>query len=346
MDLGYFNARIKGFKGRLLRWPEYEVLFSQTDMDSLVERLRATDYRKEIEVASAIFKEGTALVSEALRMNMLQTFGAVWSVCPEAGRPYLNALFSIWEVFNLKTLVRGIDKGGVGREGLMDMLMPVAGLDRSALRELNRSRDMAELIRTLATWGSPYAVVLKNKLRGYLKNKNTYAMEMSLDQEGFKVLDGLPRREPDWSAVRGFFSMRADAVNIMTLVKTSGEGFSPQEIAGFFIDGGKALTKKSFLAAAKKNTRDEVLMALADTVMGVRLRHMLFSVDRPGLFEKALDTWMAKEMLRFSIAEPLCIALVFAYVYMKVREIKNLRLILRAKAFGIPSDELKDMLAV
>src|SRR3989304_8851122 len=111
MDLGYFNARVRGLRGRLLKATEYDKLLKMPGVDEYVAELRATHYGPYIERAGVRVEGPWPVVSVAMSLNLADTFALMWDTAPVRGRALLKAVLSYWEVFNLKALIRGLARG-------------------------------------------------------------------------------------------------------------------------------------------------------------------------------------------------------------------------------------------
>jgi vacuolar-type H+-ATPase subunit C/Vma6 len=89
----------------------------------------------------------------------------------------------------------------------------------------------------------------------------------------------------------------------------------------------------------------------ATVEQGLRLVRVLgfsvrASVDDPAAFEREIDLALLRAQVDLYLKDPLGIDVVIAYLAMKYREVVNLRLIVRAKALGIPRDRVRKEMAV
>lgn len=349
MDLSNFNARVRGLRGRLLKGPDYEALLGAGSLDEYAERIRGTPYGPYMEVAKARYPssddaEGHALFIEAaLASSLSEAFELLARVAPKDAARFLEALMAGWEVYGLKTIIRGI-AGGVKREEILILLVPAGALDRAAIKHLLAAKDVDDVIAFLETWGLPYAAPLKRGLPEYKKSGSLAGMEASLDLFLYAHLRALFKsRGLDETILRDMLELRIDMANIMTLMKIAGEGYASDAAAGFFIEGGANIMKDEFARLSWIKKRDELAEAAAAVVGDAALAEALSSADADdmNLLEEALEELLEGRLRRMAVVEPLSIALVASYVQMKTREVKNLRLIARAKAFAIPVDEIK-----
>lgn len=340
-DLSYFNARVRAMRGALFRKADYEPLMRLESVDAFVERLKATEYGPFIEAAFTRYTEAIEALSNALLADLAELLGQLWKIAPDGARPLLKAVFSNWEVFDLKTLIRGLSRG-VKRDELKAALIPAGEFDMAALNTLLSSKDIPDLVGFLETWGSPYAGVLKPGLKEYQRSGRIIEMELGADIRTNRLLmEALSAGFADTRIMRDWLGLKADLQNGLTLFKIAGEGYAQEAAAGFFIEGGYKLKRSNFVRLSGLKGKEELLNALKETGGSV-IKNVLDGAGPDLMLMEEFAEDAIKERLRaLSIIDPLSIALSASYIYMKVREIKNLRLIARGAAFGVPLNELR-----
>lgn len=343
-DLSYFNARVRAMRGALLLKGDYEPLMRLDSVEALVEKLKAAEYGPFIEAASARYPDALEALSKALLADLSESLGKLWKIAPEGARPLLKAVLSNWEVYDLKTLVRGLSRG-VKREEIKAVLVPAGEFDMAALNTLLSSKDIPDLIGFLETWGSPYAGVLKPGLREYQRNGRIIELELGADLRTNRLLlEALSTRTAggaDGRIMRDWLALRADLQNALTLFKIAGEGYSPAAASGFFVDGGFKLKRSNFVKLSGLRGKEELLDALRETGGSVIKKVLDAAGPDPMLMEESAEDAIKERFRALSVVDPLSIALPASYMYMKVREIKNLRLIARGAAFAVPPGELR-----
>ncbi len=343
MDLSYFNARVRGLMGRLLNEAEYGLLLKLEGFSQYFDRLKSTPYGPYMVTAGARFENADEALSAALTDSLAGSLAVLWEAAPEPARPLLKSILSIWEMYDLKAILRGVAKN-IRREEILNTLVPAGEFDIAAIKALLSSKDVNDLINFLETWGSPYARPLKAGLGPYARHGNINEMEINLDLFVFDYLiSGIGKKNLSHGIALDSLRLRIDERNIMTLLKIAGEGYSAEGATAFFIEGGHRLRKKEFAALLKFRERDELLSALASVVKDPDLKAALATADPEdlGSLEESFDEIVEKRLRHLAVVEPLSIAVAAAFIYMKVREIKRLRLLARAKAFGFPEDEVK-----
>lgn len=348
MDLSYLNARIRAWKGDLLTQAAYDKLIGAEGIQGILYCLKDTVYARDIEVASARYKDETEIAEGAFRVNFARTFKQLWDYSPEDARILLQAVFSIWEAYDLKAIARA-RANGISPDDSISVLIPAGEMDESALKELNRQKDVQEVAKLLYTWGSPYARPLKDAIEQYLRERHLIIIELALDRFVHKrCLSAAAGNEMNRKIIERFIRQRIDSINISTVLKLAGEGLSPAGAAGYFLEGGKRINKDEFLQHSASKDKKTVLQGLADSVKDSRWKKVIGAADHDEAFflEEQLEELTRKEMCRIAVIEPLSIALAVCFVYKKIREIKNMRIIARAKIFDMPSIEAKRFIII
>lgn len=349
MDLGYINTRVKAWRGGLFTKEGYKRLLYLEDTNALINALKASAYGREIEIARSRFgniKE-TVLIDHALKENLFSTFRTLWDDAPLKARPMLNLLFSIWEVYNLKTIMRGIE-GGINPEKIYSSLLPVGELDESALMELIHQRDIFSFMQLLHTWGNPYSRPLKASYSEYLKTRSLLVLELAMDRFIYPFLvSSLPAGNGGREIVFSFLADKIDIMNIMNLLKVVGREDVSVSLHDYYISGGKRLTGKGFFLLSVSKDEEELLKGLKDTL---KENKWFSTIERAvhkdmNFLEMGLEDIIIDSMRRKALIQPLSIAVLLHYVMVKYREIKRLKFIMMAKEFNIPSVEAEMFLS-
>lgn len=365
MDLGYLNARVHGWKGTLLGPEDFNRLSSAGDLDTLASLLGATHIGPAIEIARAGMGEkggtmGTAAsVSIALRSELQSSLSRLWRTAPEEARALLKAVLGPFELLSLKTVIRGLERG-VPRDEITQSTLAIGELDLTALKELSALKDLSEMARKLRTWGSHYAGPLKRALKAYSRTKSLLELELELDRYAITHwFEGLSPGSTNNAIIREVLRDRADSANIMTLLKlateTEARSIPKTDHAGagaenrdLFIEYGKRLSKGGFTRLLAIGSREELLSALPGELGDSAWSEaVLYGGAGPGgalTLEENLEHLTGLALIRRSMVEALSIAPSAAYIYRLVREIKNLRLILRGAVFKIPEGSLRELL--
>ena len=344
MELSYLNARIKAWKGRLLDRETYERLINARDIHALINHLKEGVYARDIEISAARYTGERDILEGALKGNLIRTFKDLRDYAHDNARGLLRVIFSVWEVYNLKTILRA-RHGGIPPDESISVLMPAGDMDEPALKELNQQKDISGVANLLSTWGSPYAAPIKAAIPKYIRERHLILIELSLDRflQGRCLSAAMAASGANRKIIEEFVRERIDGINISMLLKQLRDEAMPVGIGEYFLEGGEWIDKGRFLKIAMIRDGGEFLRALADAVGDRRWRDAVSSAEHENVFflEEQIEDLSRRNLCRLAIIEPLSIALAICFVYTKIREIKNLRLIVRAKVFNMPAIDVK-----
>ncbi len=348
MDLSYLNARIRAWKGELLTRGTYDELIAAEDVQSLINRLKETNYARDIEIAAARYEDAREIVEGGLKGSLAKTFNELWKYAQPQARVLLRAIFSLWEVYNLKAIMRA-RINGISPDDSISVLIPAGEMDESALKELNQQKDMQEIIKLLHTWGSPYARPIKDVVEQYLRERQLIIIELALDRFVHAYCFSIAAENSiNGEIIKRFIGDRIDSINISMLLKLSGENIPSANAVDYFLEGGERIDKDNFLLLARSKNKSELLQGLAGSLKDKHWKGLIGNTEPENVFfvEEQLEELLSRQACRLAVIEPLSIALALCFIYKKIREIKNLRLILRAKIFEIPAIEVKRFIIV
>lgn len=343
LDLSYLNARIRAWKGELFDKDEYDTLIRLADIESLITHLKDTVYARDIEIAASRYKNEAEVLDGGLRGSLVNTFNRLWSYTPASARTMLQAILSIWEVYNLKAILRARDKG-IPPDESISILIPAGEMDETALKELNQQKSIKDILNLLSTWGSPYARPIKAVIKQYMQERRLILIELSLDRFLHEhCLSTVVGNDLNRRIIKHLVKVRIDYINVSTLLKLSGELLHPASANSYFLEGGDIIGRDDFLRLAASKNKKELMQGLIDSIKDRHWKKAIGSIDYDEAFflEERLEELTKEETCRLSIIEPLSIAVAVCFIYEKIREIKNLRLIVRAKIFNIPAVEVK-----
>lgn len=348
MDLNYLNARIRAWKSELLTEGTYDELIAAEDVQSLINRLKETNYARDIEIAAARYEDAREIVEGGLKGSLAKTFNELWKYAQPQARVLLRAIFSLWEVYNLKAIMRA-RINGISPDDSISVLIPAGEMDESALKELNQQKDMQEIIKLLHTWGSPYARPIKDVVEQYLRERQLIIIELALDRFVHAYCFSIAADNSiNGEIIKRFIGDRIDSINISMLLKLSGENIPSANAVDYFLEGGERIDKDNFLLLARSKNKSELLQGLVGSLKDKHWKELIGTTEYEDAFfvEEQLEELLSRQACRLAVIEPLSIALALCFIYKKIREIKNLRLILRAKIFEIPAIEAKRFIIV
>lgn len=343
-DYGYCNARIRGMWAKLLREDTLEALVSASDVEAQIRILSDTSYAAQLE-ESLIHGHTVAAIDRALRENLGRTSKTVHKILPRDGVGLVSAVLARWDVFDIKTILRGVHAHSTPAE-ILESLMPTATLLDAELEELARAEDVNEVVDTLATWRMPFARPLNDAMAAYREKGSTAPLELALDRWFFeRAYERLKKgRGYDREIVREVLQTTVDVENLRTLFRIAGAHFSKQDARDYWLSGGKHITEKLFVRLSESMDPDGVLDGLRGTPYSRPLEAAAATYLKEGtlsVLERALEDTLTRKIISYRRPDPLCIGVVIAFLWAKQNEVTNVRIAVTGRSVGLPEERLR-----
>jgi V/A-type H+-transporting ATPase subunit C len=347
MDYEYANARIRGIKSRLLPVSTFETLINRPDLVSIIAELEKTDYREELEKAGLQY-EGILQVEAALRNDLAIRFRKIQKLFErEENEIHLKLIFHRWDVQNIKTILRGKHTHALPEE-ILSCLIPAGELDEAALIELSRQPDIKSVIDLLATWRIEYYIPLTRHFKEFTEKRDMAVLEYALDKFYYEHALAVVKKgeSEDDRIIREFLITEIDITNLKTILKVIWDKMEPSEAEQLLIKGSVRFGKEALSSLIRTGTIENAVRQLKDTpyqfLSSVPEKYV--TTGKISEFEKELDRYLIKRGVRHFLGDPLSIALGLGYIWAKVNEVTNIRIIARGKAGEVTEKELREAL--
>lgn len=345
-DYGYANARIRGMKSHLLSRAFLDELIAAQDMGQFIQPLMDTEYATDLD-ETLIHGRDAAAVDEALKNNMVRTYQKVLGFLNEEASFIITTLLGRWDVFNLKTIVRGKQMHLVQGE-IEEGLLPAGQLTSVDLTALARAEDIKHLVDLASTWGLPFAHALREGYAQFVAGGDLAQLELALDRYYADwARERLSRSKANIAMARKILGIQVDTMNLVTVLrfqKADTESFKPEQ---YFLEGGQAIHLPLYLELTQLSDVDQVLDRLRGTPYGKLLDEVavkFIEENSISVFERALEDFLMRRALAMGTGDPLGIGVGITYLWAKQNEITNLRIIVKGKSVGMPLDRVREEL--
>ncbi len=350
-EYGYANARLRAMKSRLLTRSAFMELANEPSVEDVVADLTRTPYQAPLE-AALVKSSGWPSLSEGLRVYSAQTVARISDYFRGTPKQLWRILVSRWEVFNIKTILRG-QANNVPADEILDALVPTGELKEPDFKRLVQQTSVRATVDLLATWNNPYARPLLEAMPRYAESGNLAELELALDRaryrKAFKELVDLDDENAD--QVAEALKNEVDATNLLTVVRLSESGVGGARLAKSYgsatpeplliKDGG--LVTLRLLEYKEMPTLEQLVRDMRETRFGDALaRGQARYNEKKSLaaFEDEIEGQLTKEQTGLFNRDPLSIGIAIAYLAALVNEIRNLRLIGRGKTVGWKREEI------
>ena len=345
-DGGYANARMRGMRANLLPTAFFDRLIVATDVGQVVKELMTTEYGPDLE-AELVHGRTAAVIDGALKDNMVRAYQKVLSFLHPSARTLLSTLLGRWDVFNIKTIIRGAHNK-VPLDEMKASFFPAGYLSEEELEALAQFDDVGAVINTMAMWGLPYATPLRQAFPSYTEDHDLSPLELALDKQYTSWASGrLTGRSQDTAIARRILGMQIDTANLVTVLRLLKADTGDLRAKDYFLEGGMGINQELFLELAAMSDVDEVLDRLKRTKYASVLDEAaIIYLERNSItvFERALEDQLMRRALSAGVNDPHGVGVAIAYLYGKQNEITNLRIVVKGISVGMPPDRVREEL--
>ena len=347
-DYGYCNARARGMRSRLFTRAFLDDLMGAQDVKRVIQMLQDTEYSVDID-AEIIHGKTFRSIDEALKRNMVRTFQKVIGFSNDQAGLLLTTLLGRWDLFNLKTIIRGKHME-LSPDEIAVSLMPLASFKEVDLNVLTREPDVRAVIDTLATWGVEYAAPLRDAVVEYIKTQDLSFLELSLDRYyAVSAANRLRGRGQNYQVARRVLGAQTDSTNLLTVFRLLKADMHDIDPSRFFLSGGLDIDEAQFSTLAAMSDVDEVLDRLKSTPYGKPLEEVVLTYIEEGsisVFERALEEFVTRRAFAAGRGDPLGVGILIGYLWAKQNEVTNLRIIVKGISVGMPVERMRKELIV
>ncbi|MBC7253572.1 MAG: V-type ATPase subunit [Actinobacteria bacterium] len=346
-DYSYANARVRAMTSRLLAPSVFRELLAAPDYNRALGVLEETEYQEDLE---HFMLEGArpTIVDRAFNRNLVRNFGKIKEFFTGKPLKLVNLLLSRWDLYNLKTILRGL-RALVPKQEIQRILVPVGFLDEAVLQEIINQPDLRAALDAVVVFGMEWPIrygrAISEHLVEYLREHDLSVLELALDRFHYRQVAGeLRNRDPDTSLVREVVRLEVDAVNLVTLMRICGMELEASRADDFFVPGGSLEDPDEFARLMSLSRPENVYQALLRRFPEYRgpLQAAWKNFDERG--EAAFEDELQKNLIRRCLSmsrDPLGIGVIINYMWRKYLEITNLRIIMRGKSIGLIESQIR-----
>jgi V/A-type H+-transporting ATPase subunit C len=149
-NYSYVNARVKARKRNLLTGDAYPKLMKMGP-GQIARLLGETAYREEM-LRLASRYEGDELLEMALNANLARTYCDVLGFCKGELHDTVRLYLDRWNVWNLKTVMRGVHHGIPAHE-VLEGIIPAGSISQDDFAALLELDSVERIIEHAGQWG-------------------------------------------------------------------------------------------------------------------------------------------------------------------------------------------------
>ncbi len=306
----YTYARICAMKSLLFRSIDYEKMM-KLSLPEIAKYLQDRVYSEEI-TRLGIEYTGIELIQVALNMHLSRILHKVYTISDKDTRDVLKAYLKKYEIYNLKTLLRG-KAINTEYDEIKDMLIPVSTTHEELMKLYGMSKE--EIMKML-----PEGARELNKL---------YNIENTLDLSYYDSLLKL-KKEIGKNEISYYIDHLVDVYNLKLIFKSVRFNLAKKAIEEFMIMRGGTLDNKLLEKLAASRSAEQVIVLLKDT----RYSELL-NLETAASNEIILDTYLLNKSQKLFHKKPMSSNVALSYVFSKEIEVQNIMIIAKSKILNV-----------
>lgn len=326
MSYEYLNTRVRVLLAQLLKPAQFEALLGLQDLTEMINFLAETDYAPEIRRSTVEFS-GYAVVDRAVMHNGHRVFHKLVRLAPERPRQLIEVVLHRFEVFNLKTILRGLHVGASAEE-IAQNLYPTILYPPAFYPELLKKEKMRDVLDYLLSAGASYTDALWKAFPEYERTGKLLVLEHALDWAYFNGARATLEQLKDENAkfVRTVLGTEADVLNLIYALRIIESGVQSEEKYKYILEGGARLTSDFIRELLDTADRTSFFRKLARTSYYRQIQPLDETVNA-ARFQKRLEDFLYQELCRWDLGRFFDIHMSIAYIWRKTAEMTNLRVI-------------------
>lgn len=328
-DYPYMYARVSAKKAKLLDEQDYEQLLKM-EPNEIARKLGEGEYKQDIDELGSKH-DGVELVELALMRNVSRMMGDLIDISPESLDHVIESYLRRFDILSLKRLLRW-KKGDGQREDLQDMLYPVGSYTVEELEELSE-RSFGQILSSIEF---PDAKV---DYQSFIEEgDNIKKIERDLERAYYTELRQVAESlNSKWFSE--FVEKEIEYEDLKISLRLKKYGLEREEIEEWLIGDEPIGCVERVLNSRDLEEAIEEVEDCEDIIFenGKNIEEV----------EHTLEVERYASGVRALHSEPLGLTSIFGYIVAKMVEVKNLRMLIRAKETGIQNlDTIRNNLVV
>ncbi|MBF4469110.1 MAG: V-type ATP synthase subunit C [Methanobrevibacter arboriphilus] len=332
------NARVRARKGRLFNEKQLSEIIEADNIEEVTNYLRGfKDYADYVDKYP---------IEKALDVQLAESYNLISRIAPNSVKDTFSLLAKKVDISNIKSLIAAKEMG-LSREETLNFLIPV-GNHYETFEQLADVKTVSDVINGLD--GTEYATLLEDALPAYNESKMVLPLESALDKYFLESILSKSAVATDNNSrlLHEFIGTQVDVANLKLIIRAKNDNLSFDEAGSFLIKSGYQIREWKMKDLLESDSVSDIVGRLEGTDYHEVLSESLPEYNEKNsleVLEKALDNFVYQTAKSLSIQNTLGVGPIISYLTKKENEIKNLKLILRAKRdVNFSVSEIQEML--
>ena len=326
----YTYLRTTIMKRNLLTRADYDKILNMTP-DEIGKYLEEFEYKKEVDEL-AIEYQGVELLERTLQLNLGNVFQKLMHISPPDLRILIGLYLRRYEIYNIKTIIRGVFSETPPEE-IRKHMFPTAVGKTALFDRLLAQKRVEDVVQQLDFLNEQHVRAALDYFRNHL---TLVYIENILDMDYFAyVISQLRYLTTEGRLYRKFLLNEIDLSNVKLILQLKVEGIPDQQIGEFILTHGNL--KKSLIDKLLKLDPERILKELETTEFR-SLVERYTKESGPINFsdlEIEMDSYLMQQSRKLIRQHPMSVDVILGFMFLKDLEVKNLSRIIKAKQLGL-----------
>lgn len=324
----YIVARVRAMKSKQIPGEMYPK-FLNMEIPEITRFVEESEYKKDVDELGKKYK-GIDLIEHALNQNLALTYRKLIEVSQNEAKFLITEYLRSWDIWNIKTILRG-KFSGASEEEILEDVVSAGQLRYRDLLDIVKIGTVEGVIAAFAK--TPYYPALEG-YKGVLAD-----IENALDKMYYASLIKAASATGNKLFLK-FLRTEIDLKNLKIMFRMKRAGMERDDIVNLLIPGGMEL-KNSDLARLAALPLSEFVRALEEYSYWKAIADVSAELTSLINIETRLDKYGLVYASKISYYYPLSILPVLDYILSKKIEVDNLRIIVRGKETKLSEDIIK-----
>ncbi|QGA80717.1 V-type ATPase subunit [Candidatus Nanohalobium constans] len=314
-DYPYMYARVSAKRAKLFDQSDYQNLVKMGP-NEITRKLGEGEYKEDIDQLGSTYS-GVQLAELALAKNMTREMSELVEMADGNLQEVIKTYLRKYDILTIKRILRAKKTG----EDFQDYLTPISGLSSEEIQEM-KDKTFEEIKASISFEDSEI-----DYQRRIQAADNLSQIESGLDQAYYDDIMNLANKAKN-QQLKDFIQEEVEYENLKMVLRMKKYGVENEEI------------RDRLLKTENGRIVEKVIKKDFEEGMNHLIREMNLQVN-PEIekVEHALEVHRLDNAIKMLHTQPLGLSSILGYIVAKITEVKNLRMLLRAKETGIQNQE-------
>lgn len=317
----YAYARTAVMRSRVLKKADYDRLFKM-GFNEIIKFLEESEYKKEIDEFDISSREFT-VIEAALNANLMRTFKKLYRISNDSMREVISIYLLRYDMENLKIILRS-KFANVPVEKIKRQFYESVNYSEEFFVNMSKKETISEIINTFSS------------LRQLnLTTDNLFELENQLDKYHLgRLWEFSQKLTGHGKNVANFLLQELEIKNVKTILRLQKENVS--EIQKYLIHPSKKV-----LELLKKSSMEDTINYLRKVKLTT-----LENNSKMAELEIDLETSHLQKNSLLVHQDMLSASFILSYLFMKENEVRNLKMIIKARKLELPNEEIEKLVVI